>query len=244
VKNIIDISSLNVTLGSTQVLTDLSLQIPAGQWCCLVGPSGCGKSTLLRAVAGLVPSESESFKTGFETPAFVFQDATLMPWRNVHDNVRLPLELRDPVAENSSDTTIIETIRQVGLAEADKDKFPRELSGGMRMRVSMARALVTNPDMMFMDEPFAALDELLRQQLNQLIHEIWRQQQVTMMFVTHNVSEAVYLSDRILVMNRYGDIKQDVSIKLPEERNPELRASSEYLQAVAEVSSFLQESLV
>ncbi len=166
-----------------------------------------------------------------------------MPWRNVQDNVRLPLELRDP-ASGSSLNTIKETIGQVGLAEADLDKFPRELSGGMRMRVSMARALVTNPDMMFMDEPFAALDELLRQQLNQLIHEIWRKQQVTMMFVTHNVSEAVYLSDRILVMNRHGDITQDVSIKLPEQRSPELRASSGYLQTVAEVSSFLQESMV
>ena len=242
VKNIIDISSLNVTLGSTQVLADLSLQIPAGQWCSLVGPSGCGKSTLLRAVAGLVPSQSERFITSFDTPAFVFQDATLMPWRNVHDNVRLPLELRDP-AGGASSNTIKETIRQVGLAEGDLEKFPRELSGGMRMRVSMARALVNNPDMMFMDEPFAALDELLRHQLNQLIYEIWRQQQVTMMFVTHNVSEAVYLSDRILIMNRYGNITQDVSIELPDQRNPELRASSDYLQIVAEISSYLQEAM-
>ena len=181
-KNSIDISSLNVKLGGTPVLQNLSLQIPEGQWCSIVGPSGCGKSTLLRAVANLVPRESEKFETNFETPAFVFQDPTLMPWRTVWDNVRLPMELQASRLEVDS-KSILSAISMVGLAKADLEKYPRELSGGMRMRVSMARALVTRPDILFMDEPFAALDELLRQQLNQLSHEICRDQQLTTLFL-------------------------------------------------------------
>lgn len=241
-KNSIDISSLNVKLGGTPVLQNLSLQIPEGQWCSIVGPSGCGKSTLLRAVANLVPRESEKFETNFETPAFVFQDPTLMPWRTVWDNVRLPMELQASRLEVDS-KSILSAISMVGLAEADLEKYPRELSGGMRMRVSMARALVTRPDILFMDEPFAALDELLRQQLNQLSHEICRDQQLTTLFVTHNVSEAVYLSERILVMNDSGVIIEDLQIALPKERSPGLRTTPEYLQSVQLVTRHLQEAM-
>ncbi len=169
-----------------------------------------------------------------------------MPWRNVSDNVGLPLELsgskRQP-EESIDRLTIDETIQLVGLDVEDLTKFPRQLSGGMRMRVSMARALVTRPDILFMDEPFAALDELLRQQLNQLIHEICREQQLTTLFVTHNVSEAVYLSNRVLIMNRHGEIVSDVEITLPESRTAELRVSADYLAVVREVTEKLQEAM-
>ncbi|MEC9096777.1 MAG: ABC transporter ATP-binding protein [Planctomycetota bacterium] len=246
VKNIIDLLSLNVTLGQTQILCDQSLQVPYGQWCSVIGPSGCGKSTLLRAIAGLVPREASRCVTGFETPAFVFQDPTLMPWRSVWDNVRLPLELNCQKQEllPTMDTSVIrDTLYKVGLELKDFKKFPRQLSGGMRMRVSMARALVTQPDILFMDEPFAALDELLRQQLNQLIHEICQTRNLSTLFVTHNVSEAVYLSDRILIMNQEGDLVSDIAISLPKDRVPELRGSNEYISQVNKVTSRLQEAL-
>lgn len=165
-----------------------------------------------------------------------------MPWRTVWDNVRLPMELQASRLEVDS-KSILSAISMVGLAEADLEKYPRELSGGMRMRVSMARALVTRPDILFMDEPFAALDELLRQQLNQLSHEICRDQQLTTLFVTHNVSEAVYLSERILVMNDSGVIIEDLQIALPKERSPELRTTPEYLQSVQLVTRHLQEAM-
>ena len=139
--------------------------------------------------------------------------------------------------------SIQETIECVGLNSDDLIKFPRQLSGGMRMRVSMARALVTQPDILFMDEPFAALDELLRQQLNQLIHEICRTQRLTTLFVTHNVSEAVYLSDRILIMNSGGAIVSDLEISLPRERTPDLRGSASYISQVNEVTQRLQEAM-
>ena len=246
VKNIIDLLSLNGTLGQTQILCDQALQVPYGQWCSVIGPSGCGKSTLLRAIAGLVPREASRCVTGFETPAFVFQDPTLMPWRSVWDNVRLPLELNCQKQENrpTIDTSVIrDTLDKVGLEMNDFKKFPRLLSGGMRMRVSMARALVTQPDILFMDEPFAALDELLRQQLNQLIHEICQTRNLSTLFVTHNVSEAVYLSDRILIMNQEGDLVSDIAISLPKDRVPELRGSNEYISQVNKVTSRLQEAL-
>lgn len=245
-KNIIELLSLNVTLGESDILRDLSLQIPEAQWCSIVGPSGCGKSTLLRALAGLIEGTAEKFVTDFKTPAFVFQDPTLMPWRTVRDNVVLPLELKgrsDGGRSRIEMTSIQETIECVGLNSEDLTKFPRQLSGGMRMRVSMARALVTQPDILFMDEPFAALDELLRQQLNQLIHEICQTQQLTTLFVTHNVSEAVYLSDRILIMNSGGAIVSDLEISLPRERTPDLRGSASYISQVNEVTQRLQEAM-
>jgi len=246
VKNIIDLSSLTVTLGGSEILSDLSLKIPHAQWCSIIGPSGCGKSTLLRAIAGLIPGKSSKYVTDFQTPAFVFQDPTLMPWRTVRDNVSLPLELSGQRIKNGQyvdSPAIHQTIEKVGLDSEDLIKFPRQLSGGMRMRVSMARALVMQPDILFMDEPFAALDELLRQQLNQLIYEICQTQKLTTLFVTHNVSEAVYLSDRILIMNREGVIVNDVGVSLPQQRTLDLRGSSEYIAQVNEFTKRLQEAM-
>ncbi len=245
-KNIIDLTALKVTLGGNEILRDLSLEIPPGQWCSVIGPSGCGKSTLLRAVAGLIPCQFDEFVTEFQTPAFVFQDPTLMPWRSVRENVQLPLELsgagRIDDARNAS-SVVLKAIDQVGLNVEDLEKFPRQLSGGMRMRVSMARALVTQPDVLFMDEPFAALDELLRHQLNQLIHEICSKYNLTTMFVTHNVSEAVYLSDRILIMNHDGAIVSDMEITFSNQREPGIRGSAEYISLVHQVTQRLQEAM-
>jgi len=138
---------------------------------------------------------------------------------------------------------VLEAINQVGLNTEDFEKFPRQLSGGMRMRVSMARALVTQPDILFMDEPFAALDELLRHQLNQLIHEICSKHDLTTLFVTHNVSEAVYLSDRILIMNHHGAIVSDQEISLSNQREPGIRGSAEYISLVNQVTQLLQEAM-
>ena len=245
-KNIIDLIALNVTLGGNEILRNLSLQIPHGQWCSVIGPSGCGKSTLLRAIAGLIPCQFDGMVTEFEAPAFVFQDPTLMPWRSVRENVQLPLELSGAGRTNdlrTASTVVLEAIDQVGLNIEDLEKYPRQLSGGMRMRVSMARALVTQPDVLFMDEPFAALDELLRQQLNQLIHEICTKHDLTTLFVTHNVSEAVYLSDRILIMNHHGAIVSDLEISLSNQREPGIRGSAEYISLVHQVTQRLQEAM-
>jgi len=246
VKNIIDLTALKVTLGGNEILSDLSLEIPLGQWCSVIGPSGCGKSTLLRAVAGLIPCQFDKLVTQFQTPAFVFQDPTLMPWRSVRENVQLPLELSGAGRiddSRSASKVVLKAIDQVGLNVEDLEKFPRQLSGGMRMRVSMARALVTQPDLLFMDEPFAALDELLRHQLNQLIHEICSKYSLTTMFVTHNVSEAVYLSDRILIMNHDGAIVSDMEITLSNQREPGIRGSAEYISLVHQVTQRLQEAM-
>ena len=245
-KNIIDLTALKVTLGGNEILSDLSLEVPPGQWCSVIGPSGCGKSTLLRAVAGLIPCQFDEFITEFQTPAFVFQDPTLMPWRSVRENVQLPLELSGAGRiddARSASNVVLKAIDQVGLNVEDLEKFPRQLSGGMRMRVSMARALVTQPDVLFMDEPFAALDELLRHQLNQLIHEICSKYNLTTMFVTHNVSEAVYLSDRILIMNHDGVIVSDMEITFSNQREPGIRGSAEYISLVHQVTQRLQEAM-
>ena len=221
VKNIIELLSLNVTLGQSDILRDLSLQIPAAQWCSIVGPSGCGKSTLLRALAGLIEGTAEKFVTDFKTPAFVFQDPTLMPWRTVRDNVVLPLELKgssDGRRPRIDMLSIQETIECVGLNSDDLIKFPRQLSGGMRMRVSMARALVTQPDILFMDEPFAALDSQTRDLLLVEMQLIWQKTQKTIIFVTHNVPEAAVLGSRVAVFSARPSIVKkiiDVDYKRP-----------------------------
>ncbi len=241
-KPAITIDDLSMQYGDATVLDSVSCDIPAGQWVSIVGPSGCGKSTLLRCVAGLTNPTTGMVQLGGEQPAFVFQDPTLLPWRSAADNIQLPLELEEQSTENRSDR-ILQVAKLVGLDATDINKYPRELSGGMRMRVSIARALVMKPNALLLDEPFAALDEILRQQLNQELLHIWQTQQMTVLFVTHNVTEAVYLSQRVLVLNANGTVGGDVAIDLPIDRVPAIRNTPPFLEKTAAVTRILQEGL-
>lgn len=237
----------------TPTLRDVSVAIPTGQFVSLLGPSGCGKSTLLRLIAGLrAPTAGKLTVSG--TPAevarksstrmaFVFQDPTLLPWRTVTENLRLPLELqRVPMAEHAA--LIASSLRLIGLSDDDARKRPRMLSGGMRMRVSLARALVTDPELLLLDEPFAALDDVLRQQLNEELVRIWSAKRWTGVFVTHNVAEAVFLSERVLVMSaRPGTLIADVPVPFPYPRTPELRGTAEFARLTADLSARLREAV-
>ncbi len=232
-------------------LTELSLQIRAGEFVSVVGPSGCGKSTLLRMIAGLIdPTVGELTVAGLapaearrraQQVAFVFQDPTLLPWRNVADNIRLPLEL-EGASLSEQDQSILKSLMLIGLSLSDAVKFPRMLSGGMRMRVSLARALVTGPDLLLLDEPFGALDEITRQRLGEDLLGIWTQKRWTAVFVTHNVAEAVFLSERILVMSSGpGQIVAEIAVPFPYPRSPELRADAEFARLTGQVSRQLRE---
>jgi NitT/TauT family transport system ATP-binding protein len=216
-------------------LGPLDLDVRRGEFVSLLGPSGCGKSTALRLIAGLTAPTSGTVHVSHrasETRAghaigFVFQEPTLMPWASVRENVRLPLKLaRTPLAE--ANARIDQVLAQVGLGEF-AGAFPRELSGGMKMRVSLARALVTDPDILLMDEPFAALDEITRFKLNNDLLTLWRDLRKTVIFVTHSVFESVYLSQRVIVMTaRPGRIAAEFRIDAPEPRQEDFRTSVEY----------------
>ena len=211
-------------------LGPLDLEARRGEFVSLLGPSGCGKSTALRLIAGLNAPTSGTVAVahrGGHSIGFVFQEPTLMPWASVRDNVRLPLKLAHmPTAE--ADTRIAGALAQVGLAEF-ADAFPRELSGGMKMRVSLARALVTDPDILLMDEPFAALDEITRFRLNNDLLTLWRDLRKTVIFVTHSVFESVYLSQRVIVMTpRPGRIDAEFRIDAAEPRGEDFRTSADY----------------
>lgn len=195
----------------TQALDRLSFDIPAGQFVSLLGPSGCGKSTALRLAAGLLEPDAGTvtYPDGKPETAFVFQEATLMPWADALANARLPLDLkRVPRAE--ANRRAEESLARVGLRGFER-AFPRELSGGMKMRVSLARALVARPKLLLLDEPFAALDEITRQALGDDLLRLWREDGLTILFVTHSVAESSYLSQRVLVMTgRPGRIAADI----------------------------------
>jgi NitT/TauT family transport system ATP-binding protein len=232
----------------TVALDDISFDVREGEFVSLVGPSGCGKSTLLRMIAGLGPITAGTILVEGLPPrrarqekadtAFVFQDATLMPWRTVLGNVELPLELRG-VSKSERRATVMQALETVGLAEVTK-AYPRELSGGMRMRVSLARALAAHPRLLLMDEPFGALDEITRQRLNGELLRLCALANWTVVFVTHNVFEAVYLSTRILVMSaRPGRIIAEVEVPLPHPRVPEIRTDPEFTRVVREVVTLL-----
>ena len=227
-------------------LGPLDLDVAKGEFVALLGPSGCGKSTALRLMAGLSAPSSGTVNVshkgdGRHPIGFVFQEPTLMPWANVRENVRLPLKLSHvPATETAA--RIDEALAQVGLAEF-ADAFPRELSGGMKMRVSLARALVTDPDILLMDEPFAALDEITRFRLNNDLLALWRDLDKTVVFVTHSVFESVYLSQRVIVMTaRPGRISAEFRIETAEPRAEEFRTSAEYAGYCREVSKALAPS--
>ena len=228
-------------------LGPLDLDVNKGEFVSLLGPSGCGKSTALRLIAGLNAPSSGSVGVAARAGAagqaigFVFQEPTLMPWASVRDNVRLPLKLAHAPAA-AADARVGEALAQVGLAEFAA-AYPRELSGGMKMRVSLARALVTDPDILLMDEPFAALDEITRFRLNNDLLSLWRKLRKTVIFVTHSVFESVYLSQRVIVMtSRPGRIGAEFRIETAEPRNEEFRTSADYAGYCRQVSNALAPS--
>ena len=227
-------------------LGPVDLGVRRGEFVSLLGPSGCGKSTALRLIAGLSEPTSGSVHaarpaattSGNHPIGFVFQEPTLMPWTTVRENVRLPLKLAH-VPSSRANARVDEALAQVGLSEF-AGSYPRELSGGMKMRVSLARALVTDPDILLMDEPFAALDEITRFRLNNDLLALWRNLRKTVIFVTHSVFESVYLSQRVLVMTaRPGRIATEIRIETPEPRGEEFRTSADYAAYCRKVSDAL-----
>jgi NitT/TauT family transport system ATP-binding protein len=218
----------------TQALQPVDLEVAEGEFVTLLGPSGCGKSTLLKMVAGLLsPSDGRvllwrkpvaQLKDGGRRLAFVFQAPTLMPWAGVTSNVRLPLDLAH-VPRLQADARVDDALKLVGLGRF-AHALPRALSGGMQMRVSIARALVTHPNLLLMDEPFGALDEITRHKLDIELLELWRTQRLTIVFVTHSIHEAVFLSQRVIMMAaRPGRVVEQVHIDEPYPRGPDFMVS-------------------
>ena len=231
----------------TEALAGLDLAIGEHEFLSLLGPSGCGKSTALRLIAGLgdLTSGRIGWRDGHSARrdiGFVFQEPTLMPWATALDNVRLPLKLAG-VARRERTERARETLALVGL-DGFEAAYPRELSGGMKMRVSLARALVTEPRLLLLDEPFAALDEITRFKLNDDLLRLWQSQAWTVVFVTHSVYESVYLSSRIAVMAaRPGRIIEEVTVDAPYPRAESFRLSAPYADTCRRVSGALNRAM-
>ena len=219
-------------------LQDLNFEISNGEFIAILGPSGCGKSTFLRLVAGLErPTHGEVTGTP-EQIAYVFQEAHLMPWRSILENVALPLELQG-IDRTERIHRAREALKLVDLAEFAA-AYPAQLSGGMKMRASLARAMVTHPKILLLDEPFAALDEITRHNLEEDLRKLWLSKKMTVIFVTHSISEACFLADRILMLSsRPGKIIGDLKINLPEKRDTEVRLSPAYADSQKNVREIL-----
>jgi NitT/TauT family transport system ATP-binding protein len=234
----------------TQALAGFDLAVGSGEFLALLGPSGCGKSTALRIIAGLTAPTQGAVEWPAAAAAagndgrigFVFQDPTLMPWATVFDNVLLPLKLSDAPA-GAAAARVEAALDRVGLHEFGR-AFPRELSGGMRMRVSIARALVTEPALLLMDEPFAALDEITRFKLNNDLLALWQALRTTIVFVTHSVFESVYLARRIVVMAaRPGRVFGELAVDAPYPRDESFRTSTEYAASCRRASEMLAQAM-
>jgi NitT/TauT family transport system ATP-binding protein len=226
----------------TLALSDFNLNVRSGEFVSLLGPSGCGKSTALRIIAGLSEPTAGSVKRPDEDLGFVFQEPTLMPWADVAGNAGLPLKLAHTDAAQSR-AAVAQALSHVGLSDFAQ-AYPRELSGGMRMRVSIARALVTEPKLLLMDEPFAALDEITRFKLNNDLLKVWQELRRTVIFVTHSVFESVYLSQRIVVMTpRPGRVFADIKVPAPYPREDRYRMSPEYAGYCREVADALEAAM-
>ena len=226
--------------GVVHALHDVSFSLEPNSFVSLIGPSGSGKSTLLRVLAGLVaPNKGEvQFSKRQPEVGMVFQEANLMPWRRVIDNVCLPLELKN-VSGDVIETRARDLVKLVGL-EGFEESYPRDLSGGMAQRVAIARSLMQDPDLLLLDEPFGSLDALTRERMGDELLHIWGARRKTVLMVTHSISEAIYLSDRVLVLSaRPGKIELNLSVDLPRPRTPEMR----YLPEFSDLAHRLRDSL-
>ena len=233
-------------IDGVEALANVSLEVQAGEFLSVLGPSGCGKSTLLRLIAGLAEPTTGTIDwsddSGRADLGFVFQEPTLMPWATALANVALPLKLRG-MAKSEREARAAEALDNVGLKGFER-VWPRELSGGMKMRVSLARALVVQPRLLLMDEPFAALDEITRHRLNDDLLELWQRSGVTIVFVTHSVFESVFLSQRIVVMSaRPGRVSAELAVTTPYPRSQAFRTSAEYAAWCRQASSRLGEAM-
>ncbi len=250
------ISAKNMSLtfqtndGEVQALKDINLEIKEGEFVSFIGPSGCGKTTFLRAIADLEqPTGGEIFVNGLSPRearkkrayGYVFQAAALLAWRTVEKNVALPLEILG-LSKKEQEEHIKRTLAMVDLLGFEK-KYPHQLSGGMQQRVSIARALAFDAKLLLMDEPFGALDEIVRDHLNQQLLELWAKAKMTICFVTHSIPEAVYLSTKIVVMSpRPGKIAKIIESSLPKERPLDIRESTEFLDIAHQVREGLRAS--
>ncbi len=234
--------------GTVTALDGIDLVVPKGGFLTLLGPSGCGKSTLLRVAADIVPPSSGTARVLGGTPSaarsrrdigFVFQDAALLPWRNVIENVMLPLEVGGGAPDGRARDPR-ELLQLVGLSGWEK-AFPHELSGGMRQRVSIARALVSAPKLLFMDEPFGALDEITRDRLNEELLAVWERTGTTILFVTHSIYEAAFLGQEVLLLAaRPGRVRERVPVNLPHPRKIAMRETPEFVALVSHLRRVLE----
>jgi NitT/TauT family transport system ATP-binding protein len=252
---LVELTDVRKTYASgLEALSGFNLQLHDGEFVSLLGPSGCGKSTALRIIAGLTRATSGAVHIGWDREqisasdgaahpvACVFQEPTLLPWTNVWNNVFLPLRLQG-VGKKNAARLVDEALALVGLTRFGR-AYPRQLSGGMKMRASVARALVTHPRLLLLDEPFAALDEITRSRLNDDLLRLWRERRWTGLFITHSVFESVFLSTRVLVMSpRPGRVVDEISIDLPEFRTAETRTSWRYMDLCRQVSRALQAAI-
>ena len=241
----IELQNVSLTYPKTgPVLSDILIQIPTRDLTVLLGPSGSGKSTLLKIMAGLETTYTGSVHRSIKQNeiGFVFQEPHLMPWRTLIENVSLPLELQGELSKKEIADASREALLKVGLANSEI-LFPHELSGGMKMRASLARALVAKPKLLLMDEPFAALDEQTRFKLSEDLRHLWATSDLTIVFVTHSVHEACFLGERILTLaGRPARIDQEIKLNLPRERANGLRVESQYNQQLKRIYSLLDKS--
>jgi len=231
---VIAISKVSKHFDEVQALAEVNLEIATGEFISIVGPSGCGKSTLLRVIADLV--ETDGSVTKPSKGAFVFQDSALLPWRTVQRNVELLMELD---GTNNKKDKARKALEQVGLTGFE-NSYPHQLSGGMKMRLSLARSLVLDPQYILLDEPLSAVDELTREVLQEELHNMWTRDKFTAILVTHNIAEAVYLSNRVVVMSpRPGKITDIVDIPF-RKRTPDIRTKTQFTKLVNDISGKLR----
>ena len=234
----ISVSGVTKNFDEVHALKEVNLDIATGEFVTIVGPSGCGKSTLLRIIAGLISTQGSVKKP--DKGAFVFQDAALLPWRTVQKNAELLMELEEGFSKQERISRVSSALQQVGLSGFEKS-YPHQLSGGMKMRLSLARALVLRPEYLLLDEPLSAVDELTRELLQEEIHALWKEEKFTAILVTHNVAEAVFLSNRVVVMSpRPGEIVHVVDVPF-RKRDQLLRSKALFTKLVSEISGKLRE---